>query len=215
MAEAEVTGPGVTEMKLLAARLKEADPKLKRELRKNFRDAAEPVIGDVEQSILLWPSHHDGTLRREIIKTVGARTSFSSSGVRVSIDSTGSKMPPGKGTLPHHIDSDKGWNHPVYARGDRFTLRRSRARKYRHLKESLKPLVKQGAWTWTHQLGKPGWFEKPQSISGSAVLLGDLELRGANQGESSGTYCGFVDNTVTNNCASQDVTTQPPYTWRP
>jgi hypothetical protein len=61
----------------------------------------------------------------------------------------------------------------------------------------------------------PGWFEKPQSISGSAVLLGDLELRGANQGESSGTYCGFVDNTVTNNCTPADVTTPPPYIWRP
>ena len=164
MAEAEVTGAGVTEMKLLAARLKEADPKLKRELRKNFRDAAEPVIGDVEQSILLMPSRHDGTLRREVARTVVARTSFSAAGVRVQIDSLGSKMPEGKGTLPHHLDSDKGWNHPVYAQGDRFFLRRSRARKYRHLTgrlEHLKPLVKQNAWTWRHQLGKPGWFEKP------------------------------------------------------
>jgi hypothetical protein len=61
----------------------------------------------------------------------------------------------------------------------------------------------------------PGWFERPQTISGSAILLGDLELRGANQTESSGTYCGFVDNTVTNNCTPTDVTAPPPYTWRP
>jgi hypothetical protein len=61
----------------------------------------------------------------------------------------------------------------------------------------------------------PAWFEKPQSVSGSAVMLGDLELRGANQGESSGTYCGFVDNTVSNNCTPSDVTTAPPYAWRP
>ena len=61
----------------------------------------------------------------------------------------------------------------------------------------------------------PGWFEKPQTVSGTAVLLGDLELRGANQGESSGTYCGFVDNTVMNNCTPADVTTAAPYAWRP
>ncbi len=61
----------------------------------------------------------------------------------------------------------------------------------------------------------PAWFEKPQTISGSAVMLGDLELRGANQGESSGSYCGFVDSSVTSNCTGQDVTTPPPYAWRP
>ena len=114
MAEAKVTGPGVLDMKLLAARLKDADPVLKRELRRNFKAAAEPVIGDVEQSILLMPSHHDGTLRREVAKTVAAGTSFTAAGVRVQIDSNGAKMPPGKGTLPHHLDSAKGWKHPVW-----------------------------------------------------------------------------------------------------
>ncbi len=139
MADAQVTGSGVPGMKLLAAKLKEADPKLKRELRKKFRDAAEPVAGDVEQSILLMPSHHDGTLRREVAGTVVVRTSFSSAGVRVQIDSLGSKMPAGKGTLPHHLDSGKGWNHPVWGHGPR------------------------SRWHWTRrrQLGKPAWFEKP------------------------------------------------------
>jgi hypothetical protein len=61
----------------------------------------------------------------------------------------------------------------------------------------------------------PGFFERPQSVSGSAVLLGDLELRGANQSESSGSYCGFVDNTVMSNCTAGDVTVAPPYAWRP
>jgi hypothetical protein len=175
MAEAEVTGPGVLDMKLLAAKLKEADPALKRELRKNFRDAAKPLVRDVQQSILTMPSHHAGQLREEVAKTVVLRTSFAASGVRVNIDSVGSKMPQGKGTLPHHLDSGKGWNHPVYARGPRFTLRRSRARKYRHLKEDLKPLVKQGAWTWTHQEGKPGWFEKP--IADNAREFRDAALK--------------------------------------
>ena len=139
MSEAKVTGSGVDEMKLLAIRLRAADPALKRELRRNFKDAAEPVTGDVEQSILLMPSHHDGTLRRETARTVVARTSFSAAGVRVQIDSLGSKMPPGKDTLPRRLDSDKGWFHPVYGHGPR------------------------NRWHWTRrrQLGKPGWFEKP------------------------------------------------------
>ena len=133
MAEAKVTGSGVLDMKLLAAKLRDADPKLKRELRRNFKDAAEPVLGDVEQSILLMPSHHDGTLRRDVAKTVVARTSFSSGGVRVQIDSLGQRMPAGKESLPFHADSAKGWRHPVYGHEDR----------------------------WVRQYGKPEWFERP------------------------------------------------------
>ena len=62
----------MAEAKVTARLQSDADPVLKRELRRNFRDAAEPVIGDVEQSILLMPSHHDGTLRRQVAKTVAA-----------------------------------------------------------------------------------------------------------------------------------------------
>lgn len=153
MAEAKVTGSGVDEMKLLAARLREADPKLKRELRRNFRDAAKPLVQAVQQSILTMPSHHDGQLREEVAKTVVLRTSFSASGVRVNIDSVGSKMPEGKGTLPHHLDSDKGWNHPVWGRGPR------------------------GRWHWTRrrQHGKPGWFERP--IADNAREFRDAALK--------------------------------------
>ena len=61
----------------------------------------------------------------------------------------------------------------------------------------------------------PGWFETPQSVSGTAQLLGDIEFRGANMTESSGSWCGFVDNTITSaNCGQADVTIAPPYTWR-
>jgi len=60
----------------------------------------------------------------------------------------------------------------------------------------------------------PGWFERPQSISGTTQLLGDLELRGANLSLSAGSYCGFVDNTINSNCTGADVTVAPPYVWR-
>lgn len=61
----------------------------------------------------------------------------------------------------------------------------------------------------------PGWFEKPQQASGSAVLLGDIEYRGAGINKSSGLYCGFVDDKITTNCAGSDVTVAAPYAWRP
>lgn len=60
----------------------------------------------------------------------------------------------------------------------------------------------------------PGWFERPQSISGTAQLMGDIEYRGANQTETRGSYCGFVDNTITSNCTGADVSVAPPYVWR-
>jgi hypothetical protein len=54
-------------------------------------------------------------------------------------------------------------------------------------------------------------FEHPQSISGTAQLLSDIEYRGANQTETSGSFCGFVDDTISSNCTG--VTVAPPYSW--
>ena len=61
----------------------------------------------------------------------------------------------------------------------------------------------------------PAWFENPVSASGTSVLLGDIEYRGVNLTETSGSYCGFVDNTISSNCTGADVTVPPPYVWRP
>ena len=65
------------------------------------------------------------------------------------------------------------------------------------------------AWPYS-----PGFFEKPQSVSGSAVLWGDIEYRGANLNKTSGTYCGFVDSSVDDNCSDSDLTSAAPYAWR-
>ena len=61
----------------------------------------------------------------------------------------------------------------------------------------------------------PAWFEKPQSITGTAHMIGDLEYRGANATRSSGTYCGIVEDKDNDNCATADVTSAPPFVWRP
>ena len=58
-----------------------------------------------------------------------------------------------------------------------------------------------------------GIFEPFQSITGSARLYGDVELRGARLTVSSGNYTGFVDGTSPSQSITE-VTTPPPYAWR-
>ena len=64
-------------------------------------------------------------------------------------------------TLPMHMDNPRGWAHPVFARGARFHLARSRARKYAGLPSVFRPMVKRGSWTWVRQMARPHWFEQP------------------------------------------------------
>jgi hypothetical protein len=59
-----------------------------------------------------------------------------------------------------------------------------------------------------------GYFESPQTISGTANLYGDVEYRGANTDVSTGSFSGFVDGTATSQTTT-DETAKGPYTWRP
>lgn len=164
---AKITGSGIEDMRALAVKLRAADPALKKELQKRFRAQARPVVRDVKQSILAMPAEHGGSkpgtvpLRAAIARTVGSSNRVTKNGIEVAVTSRGSRMPEGEETLPKHVDSARGWAHPVYARGSRFSLGPSRARKYRAVPTSLRPLVHQGRWTWVRQLGKPHWFEDP------------------------------------------------------
>ncbi len=146
MGETRVTGTGPAEMKALAARLREADPALKRALRRNMRDIAAPTVARVQASILSMPSHHAGQFRAHIAATVTSSVGITRNGVQISILSRGAKMGPGQGedTLPKHVDSRRGWAHPVFARRGRERV-------------------------WVRQMGKPGWFEDPIGRSGPAV----------------------------------------------
>lgn len=155
----QITGGGAEQMRLLAARIRQADPAFKRELLRRFRDASRPVTAAAVASIESMPSHHDGTLRGEVAKTIRASVGVTRSDVRLDITSLGSRMPRGETNLPAYLDSAKGWSHPVYAQGPRFHLGRSHAAKYRRRPAALRPMVKRGSWTWVHQMGKPEWFE--------------------------------------------------------
>jgi hypothetical protein len=59
-----------------------------------------------------------------------------------------------------------------------------------------------------------GWFEGGQSALGTSSLIGDIEFRGQGFSVSSGTYFGYVDNTVSPATSTTDLTLAPPYTWR-
>lgn len=121
---ARVTGGGPEEMKRLAARLRDADKVLRKELRKALTDAADPLTGAVREAIEASPSGHDGTLRGEVSRTVTSAVRFAGSQVTLSVTSAGARMPGGKGDLPAYLNG-KGWRHPVYGR--RSVFQRSRA----------------------------------------------------------------------------------------
>lgn len=128
-----ITGTGPAQLRALAIRLHAADPMLKRELRTRLRDAAGPAARAVQASIQEMPAHTEEGLRAEVAATVAVVTSVRQNSVNVSIVSYGTRMPPGKGSLPKHLDSRAGWSHPVYGHRDR----------------------------WVRQFGKPQWFENP------------------------------------------------------
>lgn len=151
------------ELAFLARELRRAGSRdVLAELRRGLKDAAGDAAEAARQSILSAPSRQpEGTLRRGIADNVKVRTSLGASRVRVSITATGPERWRGAAA---DLD-EQSWNHPVYARGPRFRPGPSRARKYRHLAESARPLVKRGAWTWVKQESpRPGWFEN--AISG-------------------------------------------------
>ena len=60
-----------------------------------------------------------------------------------------------------------------------------------------------------------GFFERGQALSGTASVVGDIEYRGQGLNKSSGRYYGFVDPATPASSNTTDVTTPPPYLFRP
>lgn len=155
---ARVTGGGAEEMKRLAARLRDADKVLRKELRKALTEASDPVVGAVREAIQASPSKHDGTLRGEVARTVSASVGTSGSQVTLAIVSRGSKMPEGKGNLPSYLNDDKRWKHPVFGRA------------IAEIEAQVGGRGHGRGWTWVKQSSHAGgWFD--QTISGRAPEL--------------------------------------------
>lgn len=124
---ATVTGGGREEMRRLAAELKAADKTLRDNLRRQFREAAKPVVEATRNAILTSPSKHDGTLREEAARTVAAQVLMSGRQVQLNIVSRGSRMPEGKQTLNGYLNDSKRWKHPVYGHRKTWVHQRSHA----------------------------------------------------------------------------------------
>jgi hypothetical protein len=146
-------GPGPRDLAALSARLKTADARLRRDVRKALARQAEPLVRKVQRSAMEIPAEHDpdGSLRAAIARTIAASITYPRRGVRVTIVSRGSRMPAGQENLPAYTNRPQGWRHPVYARGPRR------------------------GWTWREQTsGRAGWFERPIEASRGEIKR-DLE----------------------------------------
>lgn len=139
---------GASQLYELNRRLKAVDRKLATKLRKNIRAGAQPAVAATKQAILTLPvagSRGGGNkartehrlskarkvteksaaraarksgLRRTIADAikVDIRTGSKTASVRILVDE--SRLPPDQRTLPRHLDSARGWRHPVFGRRD-------------------------------------------------------------------------------------------------
>jgi hypothetical protein len=110
----EIRGDGPQKMRELTAKLKTADPILKRELRKALKDAGNTAADAARSSILAMPGEKTGTppLRAAVANSVMVRTSLTNT-VQVSIVAEPNRMPPGEGNMPKRLNQAT-FNHPVY-----------------------------------------------------------------------------------------------------
>jgi hypothetical protein len=159
----EIRGDGVEKSRALAAKLKTADPVLKRELRRALKDAAGGAADAARSSILAMPGEKVGTppLRPAVAKSVTVRTGFGNT-ISVAIVAEPDKMPSGMGNMPKRLNQAT-FNHPVY--GSR-------------LGEQASVLLKKAGgkggghgrgWTWVTQKGKKGWFDDSIRRTGPEV----------------------------------------------
>jgi len=112
----------------------EADgKKLRRDLGKELRKAAEPIVLDARANILGMASSSRGQrvpLRATIAREVKVQTRWTgkTTGVRIRVGKR--KMPRDFRNAPKRLNSGRGWRHPVFGDVD----------------------------TWVQQNGRPSWF---------------------------------------------------------
>ncbi|GAB3429824.1 hypothetical protein [Actinophytocola sediminis] len=163
---------GTAEFRETAAKLKAAgDGRLRREMTRNMREAAQPVIGNMRRAVLgtsaAGTRGGGGQARREYLlsrarkrseliqrrayegrglrasaaATVKAKVATSATSASVRIKSQASLMPPDQRKLPRAMNKGK-WRHPVFGSRNR----------------------------WAGQTVTPvAWFDRPAAIGGPRV----------------------------------------------
>lgn len=173
----------------IPAELAGASPKLMRQLRKRYRDAARTAAAKSQARIRAASSKHPGGLREEIASTVSvAIRAGGKEGFLADISSYGTKMPPGKEALPAYADAETPrytrWRHPVFAspEGVRSIPRSPVLREELRRKRGGGPLK---SWTWVTQEwpSARGWFtgtlqgEKDRFVAAAQKAIDDIAAR--------------------------------------
>jgi hypothetical protein len=140
--ETAIAGGGPEELRILAVKLRAADAVTRKAMRARLRGAARPVRDRVRAAALAMPSHHNGTLRGEIARSVSTSLRSNRAGVMLTVMCSPGRMPRGERRLPAYTDAARGWGHPVFAIGPR------------------------ASWHWVHQTAEPGWFERAGEAGG-------------------------------------------------
>lgn len=137
-----VSAQGAGQLQELSRALRAAGRgELRKKLRREIADAGRPVVAEVREAVLRLPvkgtrggggaarrGHAVGRTRtprsaaaaaaREhgLRRSVAAATSLSITARGIRIVVSGAKLPPQQRSLPRHMDSPKGWRHPVFGR---------------------------------------------------------------------------------------------------
>jgi hypothetical protein len=92
-----------------------AGKEIKKQLSKEIRAAARPLVPLVRASISSIPSGHDGTLRKAMAKATRLDIKTVGKNAQVAVRVDGRKMPPHQGSLPAYMEGTKPrWRHPLY-----------------------------------------------------------------------------------------------------
>lgn len=100
-------------------RLADGGTVLRKELQKRLKGAGQDAARKAQARIRGASSKHPGTLRAELAASVTVRGIARRSGAATLVQSLGSRMPPGKGTLVGYSNAGarwKRWRHPVFGR---------------------------------------------------------------------------------------------------
>lgn len=170
---------GTREFRLVAARLRAAgNGELRRELGRNMRAAAEPVITAMRQAVMATDSAGvrggGGQQRREFTvgrarksterikrraaagrglratvgRTLRTKMSTGARSTRVEIRSQAKLMPPSQRRLPRHMNTGK-WRHPVMGNRE----------------------------VWVGQtVSPPGWFDRPANRGGRKIRASAVDV---------------------------------------
>lgn len=142
-----ISATNVDEYRELVARLRKAGKsgkELRKNLRKQIAEAGKPVVDDVKQAVLSIPitSHGGGGAQRRrynverastarakraagrrnagLRRTIASSVAVQQTGKGIKIVARSAKLPPDQRNLPRHLDSPKGWRHPVFGDTSRW-----------------------------------------------------------------------------------------------